>query len=68
MFINQEGCCAICKRHQLNFQKRLFVDHDHKTNEIRALLCQNCNSVLGNAKDDITILQSSIKYLENYGK
>lgn len=66
LFDDQKGCCAICGRHQLEFKKRLSVDHNHTTNTIRGLLCSHCNSVLGYAKDSIDILNTSIKYLEKH--
>ncbi len=47
LFKKQKGKCAICGKHQINFNRRLAVDHNHKTNEIRGLLCVNCNSKLG---------------------
>lgn len=64
MFVNQNGCCKICGRHQSEFKKTLCVDHCHTTGKVRGLLCSNCNIVLGQAKDDIEILKSAIKYLE----
>ena len=63
MFSNQNGCCAICKRHQSEFKKALAVDHDHKTGQVRGLLCSGCNLALGNAEDSIEILSSAIQYL-----
>jgi len=47
LFKIQKGCCAICGRNQLVFKNRLHVDHDHKTNKIRGLLCPGCNNGLG---------------------
>ena len=47
LFNSQNGCCAICKRHQSNFKRALSVDHDHKTELIRGLLCDRCNMLLG---------------------
>jgi len=44
--------------------KRLAVDHDHKTNKIRGLLCQFCNTALGKFLDDVEILKKAILYLE----
>jgi hypothetical protein len=41
----QNGVCAICK--QPPRKKRLAVDHSHKNNIIRGLLCPTCNNVLG---------------------
>jgi hypothetical protein len=47
MFETQEGKCAICQRHQNELTRTLGVDHCHKTNKIRSLLCKNCNVALG---------------------
>ena len=63
MFAQQEGCCAICKEHQSNLKKRLSVDHCHTSGKIRKLLCQNCNTLLGMAKDNTEILKNAISYL-----
>jgi hypothetical protein len=63
IFAEQEGKCAICGIHQSELNRPLGVDHDHKTNKIRGLLCNSCNSVLGYSKDDVNILTNSIKYL-----
>ncbi len=62
----QMNCCAICRRHQNNFKHRLSVDHNHKTGEIRGLLCSVCNTGLGNFKDDTHILERAIEYLKSY--
>lgn len=40
----QDGKCAICHKPPKN--KRLAVDHDHKTGIIRGLLCSMCNQSL----------------------
>ncbi len=44
---SQDGCCAICKKHHTEFDKRLYIDHDHLTNDVRGLLCNSCNLHLG---------------------
>jgi hypothetical protein len=41
----QEGVCGICGRPPK--QRRLHMDHDHDTGEIRGLLCYPCNTGLG---------------------
>jgi hypothetical protein len=64
MFTAQKGCCKICNTHQTQLKRKLFVDHCHTTGKVRGLLCQPCNTLLGQAKDDLTILQQAIKYLE----
>ena len=63
MLKDQNYCCAICKKHQDEFDRRLAIDHDHSTGEIRGLLCSNCNASIGYALDDISILQNAISYL-----
>jgi len=60
----QQGVCAICKGVNKG-GKRLYVDHCHITGKVRGLLCRNCNTMLGNARDDIYRLKAAIKYLEN---
>ena len=62
----QDGKCAICHRPQEDFKKRFCVDHDHLTNKIRGILCDNCNLILGHANDDINILSEAIQYIEKY--
>lgn len=47
MYTSQNGCCALCGKHQVEFKRRLAIDHDHKTGEIRGLLCLSCNTHLG---------------------
>ena len=66
MFEEQNGCCAICGRHQSEFKKSLEVDHNHKTKKIRELLCGNCNRMLGQAMENIDTLQKGINYLEKW--
>ena len=48
----QNHCCAMCEKHVSTMDKRLAVDHNHKTGEIRGLLCGYCNHrVIGNHTD-----------------
>lgn len=61
MLEQQSGVCAICEQPEIN--RELAVDHDHKTNKVRGLLCNNCNQMLGRAKDNIRILTKAIEYL-----
>ena len=39
----QKGCCAICGKNQNLFKHRLNLDHNHKTGQLRGLLCYYCN-------------------------
>lgn len=59
----QEGRCAICL--QKPRTRRLAVDHDHKTGEVRGLLCNKCNHrILGSAHEDPAVLRRAARYLE----
>lgn len=62
MFESQSGVCAICQR-ECSIRKRLGIDHDHSTNEVRGLLCQKCNQGIGRFEDRIDFLQNAINYL-----
>lgn len=62
---SQNHCCKICGKHKTdNRYGILDVDHDHKTGEIRGLLCNNCNRGLGSFKDSQTNLLKAIQYLK----
>lgn len=66
LLIAQDNKCAICGGiggTGLTNGLRLHVDHDHKTDKIRGLLCGSCNVGLGHFKDDTTLLQTAIEYL-----
>ncbi len=56
---SQNYKCKICGVDE----KKLVVDHDHLTQEIRGLLCNSCNCAIGLLKDDVNVLQNAIKYL-----
>jgi len=59
----QNGVCAICQN-ECPTGRSLAVDHNHESNEIRGLLCTNCNHGLGKFKDSTKLLATAIKYLE----
>lgn len=62
MIEQQNGLCGICN-------KVLFkpnVDHCHLTGKVRKLLCKSCNTLLGQAKDSVDILQNAISYLKEF--
>jgi hypothetical protein len=68
---HQGGGCAACgtksSRKNSKIQQRLCVDHDHRTEEVRGLLCHRCNMVLGLINDDIGLLIGLKYYLERGG-
>lgn len=59
MYEKQNGTCLLCKTQQ-DF---LVVDHDHDTDKVRGLLCNNCNLGLGHFKDSVESLLSAAEYL-----
>ena len=72
MAMEQRGLCVICglpeMRKRADRTMGLSVDHNHKTNKIRGLLCGNCNSGLGHFNVDnqsIELLCSAISYIKN---
>lgn len=68
--IVQGYVCAICKKPNPakngNEPERLSVDHNHRTGENRALLCQRCNRVLGMLEDSQELTQRILEYLRKY--
>lgn len=58
----QGGKCAICKG---GTSKRHFaVDHNHKTGEVRGLLCGRCNTALARFMDNRTNVWRAYRYLK----
>jgi len=51
--------CVICG----DTTKPLVVDHDHKTGQIRGLLCNHCNRGIGHFRDDPNLLEFARMYL-----
>jgi hypothetical protein len=65
MLASQGGVCKLCGSPPgTGRQKRLHVDHDHKTGKVRGLLCDHCNHALGKMKDDPVLLRKAAAYLE----
>ena len=65
--------CEICKRHEDDMPKSnryagisLHLDHDHRANRVRGVLCFHCNAMLGHAQDSIEMLQKAIEYLRTH--
>jgi len=71
----QDHKCKICGTHETENTldrngnpRRLSIDHDHNTRQIRGLLCSPCNLALGGFKDSVESLQRAILYLEGSKK
>lgn len=55
----QGGKCAVCDE-----ERKLVIDHCHRSGKVRALLCDRCNRLLGVADDQIDLLKAAIAFLE----
>ena len=65
----QKHRCVICGltdvKAKIRYNKRLEVDHDHKSKKVRGLLCDGCNNGLGRFEDNPKLLRKAIKYLKD---
>lgn len=64
----QSGVCAICQMPEQALsrtgkRKRLAVDHNHETGNVRGLLCSGCNQAIGLLQDDPSRADSLATYL-----
>ncbi len=69
--VSQDYKCALCGKDASDNKRGgkldpLHIDHCHKTNKLRDLLCHQCNSGLGHFKDNITLMQKAIDYLRKH--
>jgi Recombination endonuclease VII len=72
ILFRQGGVCAICKKaesaidYKTKKAKLLAVDHNHVTGQIRELLCQRCNWIVGYIERDRERAQKILKYLKKH--
>ena len=66
LLLRQDNKCAICRTDN-NKGVSFSVDHNHDNGKIRGLLCNQCNRGIGLLKENINILTSAIKYIEQDG-
>jgi hypothetical protein len=68
-FQAQNGRCALCDKQMVLGKYTMLTpcqDHDHKTGELRDILCSACNLLLGYCYESQTILVSAIRYLQKH--
>lgn len=69
MHAKQNGRCAICKDYETAKKKngeakKLGVDHNHVTGQIRGLLCAHCNQSIGKMGESPERLRAAADYIE----
>lgn len=60
LLAQQNGVCAICREPG----RELCVDHCHRTDRVRALLCNGCNSAIGFLRESPLLARAAATYLE----
>ena len=69
LFKAQGGKCPICNSAfppLIERAKKIAVDHDHKTGDIRGLLCIQCNTAVGMVKESVTVAEHLVAYLQKH--
>jgi hypothetical protein len=66
MLNHQNGGCAICGTKPED-GKRLDIDHDHSSGEVRGLLCGLCNRACGLFKEDPKVIRQAANYVASGG-
>jgi hypothetical protein len=61
----QNNLCAVCGQPEREGEQ-LAIDHCHKTDKNRGLLCERHNMMMGLAGDSPEILRKAAAYLEEY--
>lgn len=56
--------CECCDRPFRSTRDR-HIDHDHRTDAVRGLICRDCNTALGCVDDDVDHLRALIRYLDS---
>jgi hypothetical protein len=65
LLLNQDGKCAVCKNESPGGHGQWHIDHDHKTQRVRGLLCVNCNcNKVG--MNDLESAKAVLAYLLKY--
>jgi len=63
--------CAICRTKAVVRKygpPRLYIDHCHKKQKVRGLLCSSCNAALGSFKESRKALLAALRYLKKQKK
>ena len=73
MMSSQAGACAVCHQqfemdgvHGRVGKNKPCVDHNHKTGQVRGIICGQCNRGIGFLGDDVERVRSALTYLERH--
>jgi len=59
----QNNECPICEKEFNGEDVFINIDHCHNSDQVRGLLCSECNMGIGKLKDNINSLKNAINYL-----
>lgn len=66
IFLKQNSKCYICHVNKPGGNGYWHLDHNHITNQVRKILCHNCNMLVGHSKENVAILHKTILYLQEH--
>lgn len=58
----QDNKCSICRAELI----KDYLDHNHKTGQLRGLLCNKCNLGIGYFNDKPELLEKAVEYLKSW--
>ena len=58
----QNYTCPICSR----CTEDLVIDHNHRTNKFRGVICRKCNCAIGLLYDNSELCRMAAKYLDKH--
>ncbi len=74
MFFRQGGMCAVCGKQEAKIHPvsgrvwPLATDHNHETGQVRELLCNRCNVLLGRIERDRSLVKKLVNYLKKHDR
>lgn len=68
MAVAQNGRCAICESPETALRRngqplRLAVDHNHRTGQVRQLLCRRCNQIMWTFEEHTALFEQLTAYM-----
>lgn len=67
LLASQGHRCAICRTSNAGGRDNTWhLDHDHKADQVRGILCQKCNIGIGCFDDQTALLANAVNYLAKF--